>query len=215
MKLSAEKIKEALVKALEDKGKRKFKQTVELIINFKEIDFSKPENRINAEIVLPKGRGKENKVTVIGDEAMVFEAKKLKIDAFTISELKELVKEKRDAKKFAKRYDIFLVQPQLIGEFAKILGRYLGQAGKTPKPLLGNLQQTVERAKHTVIVKNKGKFVPTLQAPVGTEDMSTEDLMENIEAVLNKIKEKVNESLIKSIYLKLTMGRPVKVEEAS
>ena len=42
----------------ENKGKRKFKQSVELAVNFKDIDFSKQDNRLNLDIILPNGRGK-------------------------------------------------------------------------------------------------------------------------------------------------------------
>src|SRR5208282_1878517 len=48
----------------ENKGKRKFKQTVELAINFKGIDFTKQDNRLNLEVTLPNGKGKTKKVAV-------------------------------------------------------------------------------------------------------------------------------------------------------
>ena len=55
--LDKKKLSEALAKMLEDKGKRKFVQSAELIINMRGIDFSKSENRLNLDIVLPKGKG--------------------------------------------------------------------------------------------------------------------------------------------------------------
>ena len=50
------KILHSVNEVLKEKGKRKFVQTVDLAVNFKGIDFKKPENRINIDIVLPNGR---------------------------------------------------------------------------------------------------------------------------------------------------------------
>ena len=211
MEIRKEKLLEGIKQALADKGKRKFKQTMEIIVNFKGIDFTKPENRINAQVLLPHGKGKPNKVVVIADENTVYEAKKLGVDAFTVAEVEELAKDKKKAKKFVKSYDIFLVQPQLIGQVAKAIGRFLGQAGKAPKPLTGALEKAIEQAQRTITIKSKGKYMPVLQAPIGNEDYEPEKLLENAEAVLEAITKKVLPGNIKNIYFKLTMGKPVKV----
>src|SRR3989338_1981274 len=75
--MDKKKLTDALAKILEDKGKKQFKQSVELIINMRGIDFSKTENRLNLDIVLPKGKGgKEPKVAVIGEETTTTNARK-------------------------------------------------------------------------------------------------------------------------------------------
>ncbi len=211
MEIKKESLKKAIEKAMEDKGKRKFKQSVEIIFNFRGIDFSKPENRVNLYIRLPKGRGKQNKVAVIGDEATLHKAKKSGAD-LTISpdELPEIAKDKRKAKKLANEY-IFLAQPQFIGVVAKNLGRILGPRGKTPKPLVGDVERAIKEAKDSVRIRTSGKYMPTLQTLIGTEDMSIDDLLENAEAVIDKLKQKVQMNYLKSAYVKLTMGKPAKV----
>ena len=81
------KIQEALAKVFEDKGKRKFKQSVELIVNFRGIDFSKTEHRLNLDVALPKGKGgKEPKIAVIAEEAMANQAKNAKADLIILSQ---------------------------------------------------------------------------------------------------------------------------------
>ena len=52
----------------ENKGSRKFTQSVELAINFTGIDMSKQANRLNMEVKLPNGKGKAQKVMVFADD---------------------------------------------------------------------------------------------------------------------------------------------------
>ena len=56
----------AVQKALESAKKRKFVETVELAVNLRDVDLTIPKNRIQEEIILPKGRGKSIKIAVIG-----------------------------------------------------------------------------------------------------------------------------------------------------
>jgi large subunit ribosomal protein L1 len=48
---------------------------------------------------------------------------------------------------------------------------------------------------------------------VGTENMTPEDVADNIEAVLDAIKAKTGEQRIKSVFVKLTMGKSQKIGE--
>ncbi len=210
MEIKKEKVKEGIAKALEDKGKRKFTQTLELIVNFRGIDFTKPENRLNLNIVLPKGKGKkENRVVVIGDEALVHEAKKLGADkVFSIEEIPNV--DVKELKKLAKDH-FFIAHPKAMGLVAKHWGKVLGPRGKIPTPVLGNLKKAIENARKLVKIQNKGKYMPVVQAGIGCEDMSIDDLVENALAVLEEITKKIPQGNIKNVYFKLTMGKPVKV----
>ncbi len=44
----------------ENKGKRKFSQSVEVAVNFMGIDMAKQDNRLNLEIKLPNPKGKSH-----------------------------------------------------------------------------------------------------------------------------------------------------------
>ena len=207
-----DKFKKALEALQEYKGKKKFKQSVELAVNFRHVNFSKPENRINIKVPLPRGRGsKALKVAVFGDEAFIRDAKKAGADlGITKDEIDELSKNPKKLKKLVKEYT-FLAQPQLMTEIAKKLGRILGPRGKMPKPLVGKMEGMIEAAKREVSLVTKGKYLPVLHALIGTEDMSIDDLAENAEAIYEKLKAKVGESAIKNMYVKLTMSPAIKV----
>jgi len=209
--MDRKKLAEAIKKALEDKGKKKFKQSVELIVNMRGIDFAKSENRLNLDIVLPKGKGgKELKSAVFAEGNMADEARRagadLVIQPNDISGWTAPAK----VKDLANNY-FLLAQPNLMGVVAKSLGQSLGKRGKLPKPITGNIKDLIERSKKSVRIVSKGKYLPVAQALIGTEVMEAEELLDNAETVYDAVKNKVNEGNIKSVYVKLTMGKPVKV----
>jgi len=207
----------ALNKALEDKGKRKFAQSVEFIINFRGINFSKPENRLNLDIILPKGKGKEQKVAVFADGQIALEAKNAGIapqDIIDAAGIAKLVADKGKLSLMAKEYE-FLAQPSLMMVVGKSLGQRLGSKGKLPKPIAGiSTVDAIKQAKSRVRLTSRGKYLPVVQCKIGSEDMSADDLADNFEFTYNKVKTQVTEPAIKSVYVKLSMGNTVKVEAA-
>ena len=52
-------ILEAVKKAKEESKPRNFTQSVDVVITIKDLDVKKPENRIDEEVFLPNGRGKD------------------------------------------------------------------------------------------------------------------------------------------------------------
>src|SRR3989344_4888353 len=73
--MDRKKIHDAITQALTEKGSRKFTQSLEFIINFRGVDFTKAENRLNIDILIPKGKGKEQNVVAFADGQMALEAK--------------------------------------------------------------------------------------------------------------------------------------------
>jgi large subunit ribosomal protein L1 len=209
--MDRKKLAEAIQKAMEEKGKKKFKQSVELIINMRGIDFAKSENRLNLDIVLPKGKGgKELKSAVFAEGGMADEAKKAGADLVITPDAIQGWAAPAKVKDLANNY-FLLAQPNLMGAVAKSLGQSLGKRGKLPKPITGNIKEIIERSKKSVRIVSKGKYLPVAQALIGTEAMEAEELLENAETVYDAVKNKVNEGNIRSVFVKLTMGRPVKV----
>jgi large subunit ribosomal protein L1 len=202
----------ALKKALEDKGKRKFKQSVELMINMRGINFSKTENRLNLDIPLPAGKGeKMPKIAVIANESVANDARKAGAELTILpDQIDSYAQQKEKLKDLAKNYTL-LAEPKLMGQIAKSLGTYLGPKGKLPKPIMGDISKIIDATRRSVRIVSKGKYLPVAHAFIGTETMNEADLLENAEAVYDAVKGKVNEPNIKSVYVKLSMGKPIKV----
>ncbi len=208
------KIDEAIKKMRENSKKRNFTQTVDLIVNVKDVDLKNPSNRFVMEVMLPAGRGKDAKVCVVG-KSLAEVAKGIADEVVNEKMLEELEGDKRKIKKLVKSVDFFLAEPQLMARIGKSLGKYLGPRNKMPKPVppQADIKTIVDRLKRSVRIVLKD--APLIQCPIGTENMSDEDLKKNFDAVMSAIINKLpnGRNNIKSVYIKTTMGSPVKVDE--
>ena len=197
---------------LEDKGKRKFTQSVEFIMNFKGVDFSKQNSRLNVSVILPNGTGRTVKVAVFADGQLAMDAKKAGTDlVMSGADIPDLAKDKVKLKQLMKDY-IFFAQPNLMMQIGKNLGQLMGVKDKLPKPIVGgSIEKLAEAERRTVRLKSKGKYLPVASCLVGNENMEIEKLAENITQVYEAVSNSVGKQSLKSAYVKLTMGKPVKV----
>jgi large subunit ribosomal protein L1 len=198
----------AVQKALESAKKRKFTETVELAINLKDIDLTVPKNRIADDIILPHGRGKAVNVCVIGGGELAMKAKGVADTVIEPDGLQALADDKKQAKKLATKTDYFIAEATMMASVGKRLGTVLGPRGKMPKPIPPGADPTgmIESLRKTVSVRSKDR--KTFHTPVGTADMSAEDLSENIDAILKRVESKLEKGKmnIASAYVKTTMG---------
>lgn len=205
------KILDAVKSAFETKGSRKFTQSVELALNFQGVDFSKPDKRVNLEVLLPKGRGKTVGVIVFAESQMALDAKKAGYEVHPGSEIEKLAGDRPRLKKLSQE-NVFLAQPSLMMLVGKHLGQFLGPRDNLPKPLVGaDIKTLGERSRNSVRLRNKGKNLPTLQCVVGSELLSPEDVADNVSAVVDAIEAKTGSGTVKSAFVKLTMGKPVRI----
>ncbi len=196
------KIDEAL-KTLSEVPKRNFVQSYDLIVALKNIDLKKPENKFSKDILLPHGRGKDVNVCIISDK---IEGSLTKADIETI--------DKKGVRELTKKYDFFLCEAPLMPLVGKILGKYLGPKGKMPKLLPPNTdpKAMTEEAKKSIRIRVRDS--PVIQVPVGTEAMTPAQIKENVEKVFDEIKKTLPKGLsqVKTVMLKLTMNKPVKLD---
>lgn len=202
-----------IAKAIEAGKGRNFKQSVDMTVVLKDVDIKSQQIKIREIVYLPKGRGKEAKVCVVGDPDIVDSAKEAGVHRVILStELKDI--NKKQAKKIASECDWLLVKPDLMGAVGRTLGPALGPRGKIPVPIPsgGSLKPIVTRYKNSVLVRIKDQ--PVIMTKIGTEDMKPEDLAENALTILNVIEGKLpaRAANIGKIIFKTTMGIPVEVE---
>jgi len=199
--------KDIIQKSMKTKSKstqRKFKQSVELSMNFKEIDLESTEYKLNLNIYLPKGRGKDVKIGVFADGDMNVRAKKVSDCVLSKAEIEEYSRNKRKMRKVSTDCYAFIAQPDLMPLIGRTWGVVLGPRGKMPQPVpdTADLNTVVNRMKNTVRIRSKKN--PTIQVPVGVEDMSPDDLADNISAVLDAVERIIQ----KKRFNQLTLRQP-------
>ena len=198
----------AVQKALDSAKKRNFTETVELAINLKDVDLSIPKNRITDDIILPNGRGRAVKICVIGGGELALKAKDVADVVITPDELQTIADDKKQAKKLANSTDYFIAEAPLMAVVGKRLGTVLGPRGKMPKPIAPGVDPTamIDGLRRTVSVRTKDRM--TFHAPVGTVEMTAEQLADNIETILKRVELKLEKGRmnIASSYVKTTMG---------
>jgi large subunit ribosomal protein L1 len=207
-------ILEAVKKAKEESKPRNFTQSVDVVINIRDLDVRKPENRIDEEVSLPNGRGKSIKIAFIADGELAVQAKNAGADlVITKAELEELGKNRKEAKKIANIYTFFVAQADLMPLVGRFLGPVLGPRKKMPKPVPASIKPDpiLERLENTIKVRIKDQ--PVVQAIVGSQEMDDELIADNIEAVLGVLDRKLEKGRgqIKSMHVKTTMGPVARV----
>jgi large subunit ribosomal protein L1 len=203
------------VKEVKNKSKeRKFSQSIDLAINLQNIDMKKPESRIQERIELPNPLGRERKVCVIASGEMALKARRAGASlVIERSGLETLVGNKKKQKDLANNCDLFIAEAPLMPLVGRSLGATLGPRGKmpTPVPPNANIKEQIEQHQKIVLVRMRGQ--PILQCRIGTEEMADNKIAENVQAVIRRIEGKLKRGIknIKSVYLKTSMGSPVKV----
>jgi large subunit ribosomal protein L1 len=193
---------------LTESPERKFKESVEMAFNLKNVDMDKPANRIDEEILLPHGSGRDRKVAVFAGGEVALKAKEAGADTFSQEEIGKMAADKKLAKAFANRYDFIIAEVAMMPEIGKKLGIVLGPRGKMPTPLAPgvDVQPIVERMKKTVRVRSGDKT--TFHILIGKRGMSEDEIVSNAETVLKRIESKLENGRqnIKSVYITTTMG---------
>jgi large subunit ribosomal protein L1 len=205
----------AVKEAKEKSQKRKFNQSIELIIKLQDIDMKAPESKIQEIIELPYAPEKANKVCVIGSGELAMKAKNANADyVIERGELESLAGKKQDLRKVANNYDFFIAEAPLMPLVGRTLGSVLGPRGKMPVPVppSADIAGLIKKHRKTIIVRMRNQ--PILQNRVATENMKDEEITENVQTVLRVLEGKLKKGMknIKVVYIKTAMGTPVKIK---
>ena len=190
---------------------RKFKQSLEIIITFKDIDVKKGF-AINEVVQLPK-TSSPAAVCVMATGDMSVKAKAANADAVIGTEdLDKFAANKRESRKFINKYDFFLADTKIMPVVGKVLGQLLGPRGKMPVPVPYDapIESFLQRFRSSIKVRVRGSL--SLSCKIGDESMDDADLAVNAHAVISAVEKKLpnGEKNIKRIMVKSTMGKPVK-----
>ena len=201
-------VKQALAE-LRKLEKRKFEQSVDLLVSLKGIDPKK--DNISAIVNLPH-KIKEKKICG-------FLTKKSDI-VKTITNLDfPKYKDKKNLKNLVKEFDFFIAAAPLMPAVATTFGKVLGPAGKMPSPQLGILPIEDEKAIKLMLdkisnsIKLKVKEA-ALKVSVGKESMTDDAIIANINAIYNGLVNvlPVKKDNVRKIMIKFTMSKPIQVE---
>ena len=204
---------------------RKFDETIDLVINLKDLNLNDPKQRIDKEIILPNNiltSAKPN-VCVIASDEILMEARNLGLKTVDKDGLIQLNnEEKKDKKKFVKKYDFFIVEDKMMPNVARYLARFLGPLGKMPKPFPSgygiisspeDLKIAIERYLKIIRIQLKKQLL--IQVKIGKKSMEREKVFENLKAIVDYIADQMPHRYnnIKSMFLKTTMGHPIKIDD--
>lgn len=203
---------------------RKFDETVDFIINLKDINLKDPKQRIDKELILVHPLNDRAKVCVVASDEILMNAKKFGADTLDNEGLITLNQEdKKSKKKFVKKYDFFVVEDKMMRDIARYLARFLGPVGKMPKPFptgygiissAEELENALDRYKR--IIRIQVKKQPIVQVKVGKKSMESKQILENLKEIVNYVADQMPHKFnnFKSAFIKTTMGRAIKVDES-
>jgi large subunit ribosomal protein L1 len=207
-----------LVKKGKDSKERKFTESVEAILTFRDVDPKKTDLNINELVYLPHPGSRRASVCFVGSGDLLLRAKNAKVDgAIEPAKLESYAGNKKDAKGLAREYDFFLADTALMPRIGRILGQYLGPRGKIPTPVPPNAQieAMINRMRGAVRVRSRGSL--GVSARVGDRKLPDAEIADNILAMIQAVQKKLpnGDKNIKTVAVKTTMGKPVKskVEE--
>lgn len=198
--------------------KRKFDQSIEMIINFKGIDFKKSDNRIDVDVKLPHATGKQGNIKAlvfVKDKAFAKDVAGKAAKVIMDSDIANI--KKKEVDNLIKEYNVFLAEGPTIITVGKYLGQQLAPKGRMPKPIQADLKSFEQALKSvstfTKVTNKTGRFMPVIHLMVGKESFKDEDITDNVmevySAIVNSIPGK--DTNIKSVFLKTTMGKPIKL----
>jgi large subunit ribosomal protein L1 len=211
--MADQEIEEAVSRALDDRPERNFRETVDIAINLRDLDLNDPSNRVDESVVLPAGTGQETSIVVFAEGETAVRAEEVADRVLDADELAELGDAEGEAKDLADETDFFLAEEALMQDIGRYLGTILGPRGKMPDPVSpdDDVVEMIERLKNSVQLRSGERR--TFHTRVGAEDMSAEDIADNIDVILRRLHADLEKGPlnIDNVYVKTTMGPAVEV----
>ena len=199
------------VKLIEQTGKAKFDETVELHVRLG-VDSRHADQQVRGAVVLPHGTGKTKKVLVFAKGPKADEATAAGAD-FVGAE--DMVQKIQSENWFD--FDAVVATPDMMGVVGRI-GKVLGPKGLMPNPKSGTVTMDVTKAINDIKagkVEYRLDKTNIIHCPIGKVSFGEEKLLENLNAIMEAIA-KAKPSAAKGQYFKnasiaTTMGPGIKL----
>ena len=198
------------VKAIKERAKAKFDETIEVAMNLG-IDPRHADQNVRGVVMLPHGTGKSLRVAVFarGDKA------KQALDAGADLVGAEDLAEKVQAGQMD--FDRCIATPDMMAVVGR-LGKVLGPRGLMPNPKLGTVTADVAEAVRAAKggqVEFRAEKAGIIHAGVGKASFTEQALVENVKAFVGAISRAkpagAKGTYVKKISLSSTMGPGVKI----
>ncbi len=200
---------ESLAELRKDTKERKFKQTLDLVINLKGIDLRR--DNVALVITIPH-KIKDKKVCGF------LTAKNDLVTTVTKPEFPKY-KEPDQLRPLIKEFDFFIAHASLMPSVASTFGKALGPSGKMPSPQLGIItQETPEVIKPLLDKISKSVKIrlkeSSIKVAAAREDMKDEEILENLQTIYDSIVAALptKKENVKNVKVKFTMSKPVLVD---
>ena len=218
--MNKNKVLSALKLMRENSKQRKFLQAVDMTINFKGMDFKKPDSAFTVELALPH---LVTQKTASGKAAVFVRDKEF---AYKLEEKAKVIMEreieklsKKDVEKLLNEFDVLLAEGPVMITVGKYLGQQLASKGRMPRPITQNMadfENAVNRAGTNIKITNKKqKIQPLVHVKIGDEKFADEALADNVIKIYDAVEEKLpnKKQNVKSVFVKTTMGKAIKIGE--
>ena len=203
---------ESVKEAIENSEDRNFKESIDLIINFRDLDLSDPNNRFNEDFKLPYQADEDIKVAVIG-ESIINNAENAD-RTLNKDELEELFDEPSKAKDLAEEFSFLIAEAPMMPKIGQQLGQVFGPRNMMPDPMPPGSDPTdkIEDLRNTVTLRLRED--PLMQIKIGNEEQDEGEVTSNAEAIYSFVEDQMpqGKNNIKSVLIKTTMGSPVEVD---
>jgi len=202
------------VKLIEQTGKAKFDETVELHVRLG-VDSRHADQQVRGAVVLPHGTGKTKKVLVFAKGPKADEAQAAGAD-FVGAE--DMVQKIQSENWFD--FDAVVATPDMMGVVGRI-GKVLGPKGLMPNPKSGTVTMDVTKAINDIKagkVEYRLDKTNIIHSPIGKVSFGEEKLLENLNTIMEAIA-KAKPSAAKGQYFKnatiaTTMGPGIRINAA-
>jgi len=209
-------IEKALNELMSISKQRNFDEAIEMIVTLKNINVKNKDQRIEYSVNLPHPYLDNVKSLVfVKDKNLALELKDVVDKVIMDDEIAKI--SKKDAKKMAEEYKVFLAEGPVMLTVGKHLGQVLSPRGKMPLVAPPNVNAIKTLITTTIsqqkISNKKSKSSVALQIKIGKKSQGVKDLTDNFLVVIKSLIDRLPAGLqnLNHIYIKSTMSKSIKM----